>query len=172
MNVLDVIMAGLLVAGMVWGYRSGFIRQTARLVGFVIALIVALRYRSMVEPTVRELIPYPLSGKEGEWVWLLVFNMEGLYYTTLSFLLLFLAVQLAVSLIALLLEALSRLPGFRLANKSLGLVMGVLKMGLFLFIVAHLLFFLPWELGQHLLADSALGRWMVNNSPLVSLLGG
>src|SRR5690606_30698425 len=124
------------------------------------------------EPTVRELIPYPLSGKEGEWVWLLVFNMEGLYYTTLSFLLLFLAVQLAVSLIALLLEALSRLPGFRLANKSLGLVMGVLKMGLFFFIVAHLLFFLPWELGQHLLADSALGRWMVNNSPLVSLLDG
>lgn len=172
MNILDVVMAGFLVVGMVWGYQSGFIKQTARLVGFFVALIVAWRYRSSVEPVVREFVPFPFSGKEDEWLWLIVFDIERLYYLILSFLILFLSIRLGISLIAILLEALSRLPGFRLANKSLGLVLGALKMGLLLFILSHLLFFLPWELGQDLVSDSALGRWMVNQSPLVSLLDG
>jgi uncharacterized membrane protein required for colicin V production len=165
-------MAGLLVAGMVLGYRRGFIKQTVSFLGLIVALVVAFRFRGEFEPFVREWIPFPFSGKKAEWVWLTVFNIETVYYSALAFALLFLIIKLAISLVARLLDAVSRLPGLNLANKSLGMIVGILKMGLILFIISHILFFLPWETGQALLYDSKLGLWMVNNSPFVSVLEG
>ncbi len=172
MNLLDLIMTVLLIASMVYGYRRGFIQQTVRFLGTIVALVIAFRYRHEAEPIIREWLPFPLSGKEGEWLWLSVFNVEHLYYSLATFLLLFLIIKLGVSIVARILEVIARLPGLNLANKSLGMLVGILKMGLILFIVTHVLFFLPWETGQSLLSSSKLGLWFMDKSPILSTLAG
>ncbi|EGL82437.1 Colicin V production protein [Caldalkalibacillus thermarum TA2.A1] len=170
MNILDFIIVGLLFTGMVMGYRRGFIMHTARLISFIVAVIVAFRYKGQLDPLLREWLPYPLSQLEGEWIWLAVFNAEGIFYGALAFILLFFATKLVLHVIFRILDGISRLPGLNLANRSLGLLVGALQMAIVVFLMVHVLFFLPWETGKTLLLNSELASWLMKKSPLFSLL--
>ena len=48
MNVLDVIVLGVLVAGIVKGWTSGFLRQVASVSGFFVGLLAAFLLYSAV----------------------------------------------------------------------------------------------------------------------------
>lgn len=169
MNLIDLAIILLLLVGMVIGYRRGFIMHSVKLISFVAALFVAYRYRGVAEPLLREVLPYPLAQLEGNWIWLSLLNLEGIFYSVLAFLLLFFTTRLVLMILARLLDRLSHLPGLNLANRSLGLVLGAVQMVLIIFVMVHLLFFLPWETGQNLLENSGLASWLIKQSPLLSL---
>ena len=44
MNWLDIIIAAGLIAGIVFGFRRGFIREAMGLLGFIVGIIIAVNY--------------------------------------------------------------------------------------------------------------------------------
>ncbi|HXK75259.1 MAG TPA: CvpA family protein [Bacteroidaceae bacterium] len=41
METLDLILAGIVVLGFIWGYKSGMFKQTSRLLGFILGFFAA-----------------------------------------------------------------------------------------------------------------------------------
>jgi membrane protein required for colicin V production len=59
MNLLDMLLAGLVVAGALWGLLKGFVRITAMLVTLVVGGIVAARCYAPVAGVVAQVITNP-----------------------------------------------------------------------------------------------------------------
>lgn len=166
MSTLDVLILLLLIWGVWKGYRRGFILQVVHLFGFLIATFVSFRYYREITPYVEAWIPYPFEQASMP-LWLNIVDTEMLFYFFLAFVLLFFGTKLVLRLLAHLLNLVALLPGLNMANRWLGVVMGLAEVLLIIFVSVHLLNLLPWEKGQALLADSSLAIWFIEQTSFI-----
>jgi uncharacterized membrane protein required for colicin V production len=168
MGTLDLIIIILFVLGVLMGYRRGFILQVIHLVGFFVAYIVAYRYFDEFSTVLKSWIPYPFMDEEvGNTFWLTLFNVESMFYSALSFALLFFGTKILLQLIGRLLHLVTLLPGLNMANRSLGAAFGFLEVFIILFVLVHVMLFFPWETGQMWLHESKIALWMTEQTPVL-----
>jgi uncharacterized membrane protein required for colicin V production len=168
MSLMDLVIVILFIAGVVIGFRRGFILQAIHLIGFLVAYIVAYRYFDQVSPMLKTWLPYPLTEETGSSPWLQVIDVEGMYYAAIAFALLFFGTKIALQVVGRCLHLITLLPGLNIANRSLGGILGFLEVTIIIFVIAHVLLFIPWSTGQIWLSESVIGSWMTEQSPYVS----
>lgn len=168
MNTLDLIIIGFFIVGVLMGYRRGFILQAIHLIGFFVAYIVAYRYFDKLSPVLKTWVPYPLMDEEvSNSFWLQMFDVEGMFYSALSFALLFFGTKILLHLVGRLLHLIALLPGLNIANRSLGGALGFVEVFVILFVLVHVMLFLPWETGQMWLSESQIALWMTEQTPFL-----
>lgn len=165
--ILDALIIIFIVLGVWHGFKTGFILQATRLISYLVAIFIAYRYSGELSATLSEFIPYPFQTSDGASALVLdLVNAEHAFYLVIAFLILFFGTKLAIVLIAHALNTIAKLPGLNITNKLLGLLLGGLKVFIFVFITVHILFLIPWETGQNWLSNSHLGMYIIRQSPL------
>lgn len=168
MSAMDLVIVILFAAGVVIGFRRGFILQAVHLIGFLVAYIVAYRYFDQVSPMLKTWLPYPLTEEAGSSLWLQMIDVEGMYYAAIAFGLLFFGTKIALQIIGRLLHVITLLPGLNIANRALGGVLGFIEVSIIIFVIVHVMLFIPWSTGQMWLSESVIGTWMTEQTPFVS----
>lgn len=128
MTAIDIIILVILAAGALMGFRKGFIKQLASLLGLVVGLLAA---RALYGQLAEKLCPTVTES-------LGVAQM-------LAFALIWLAVPLIFALVASLLTRAMEAISLGGVNRLLGLVLGTAKYGLFICLLAGLLEFLDTD---------------------------
>lgn len=164
---LNIVFLAVLLFFLVSGFRRGFVRSLADLVGCVASIVLAVKFSSrlaaVARPFLREWVPSWPAG--------LLLNR------VIAAVVLFIVLEFLVQGIAAGLDRLFRLPGLRQINALLGGVFGLLKGGavlLMLFSVMQV--FLPaeklWKSGAYLekYNGSTVFRYVYTHNPVSSML--
>jgi uncharacterized membrane protein required for colicin V production len=172
MSHVDLIIIIIFIAGILMGYRRGFILQVVHLLGFFAAYIVAYRYFKEFAIVLQDWIPYPFMDQETGTTeppfWMQMFDMESMFYSAIAFAALFFGTKLALQVIGHVLHTVALLPGLNMANRWLGAALGFLEVLIILFIIAHVLVFIPWETGQIWMSQSKIALWLLEQAPYFS----
>ncbi len=111
MNVLDIVIAAILVIAGIMGYRKGVIRQVCGIGGLILGIWLGYRFSTL------------LAG------W---FGMNAEYASLLCFIIILIAAIIVLYLVGLLFSKVFRMTGFGLIDNLGGLALGVVKTGLLL----------------------------------------
>jgi len=168
---VDLIILIIILAGLLMGYRRGFVLQVVHLLGFFIAYFVAYRFFREFAPYLETVVPLPYSdqqvGQNSVWQWL---NLEPMFYSALAFAILFFGTKIAIKLVGRLINIVAMLPILNFANRWLGAVLGIVEVLLILLVVLHIVLFLPWETAHHWLKESTFVYVMVQTTPFAEYL--
>lgn len=164
---MDIAILCFLSIGFLIGYKRGLIRQAIHLVGFIVAIFIAFLFNSTLADVLQQIFPFPFAEKDGISTLMLFLDVEGMFYKALAFSILFFGTKILLNILGHLLTAIASLPGLKLINRLLGGVLGFLQSIVFVFIIVHLMVFIPWETGQDLVANSSIAYWMTNQTALV-----
>lgn len=167
MNTVDIVILCLWIIGFFIGYKRGLIRQAIHLVGFIVAIIIAFAFNSSLADILEKVIPYPFTQTEGLSTLMLLVDVERMFYKAIAFAILFFGTKLLLNIIGHLLTAIASLPGLKQINRLLGGVLGFLQSFIVLFVLVHLLVFIPWQPGQQWVQESSIAFWMTNQTSLV-----
>jgi uncharacterized membrane protein required for colicin V production len=169
MSTFDLIILILFAAGSLMGFRRGFILQAVHLLGFFIAYLVAHRYFDQFSPFLQSWIPYPFEDHQVNQPFIKrLIDTEKMFYSALSFALLFFGTKFGLQIIGNLLHMIALLPGLNLANRTLGGLLGFIEVFIIVFIIVHVLGFLPWETGQDWLNHSTVAMWITESTPSIT----
>lgn len=127
MNILDGIILVPLIFFAFQGFRNGLLREVMGLGGVLLALFLGFRHMDDVGNLINRM-----------------FEINEVWVSVLSFVLIFAGVIIAIQLIIYSLEAVLKLALLSVPNRVLGLVFGVLKSSLFV----SVFFILLLGLGQ------------------------
>ncbi len=122
MNFLDIILAVPIVLLAFGGYKHGLIKEVASLVALILGIYFAIYFSDVVASYLLE-----------------YFDINHRYVFIVAFILTFIGVVLAVSLIGRMLDKIASLAALGFINKFLGLIFGFLK-GIVIMSVLILLF--------------------------------
>ncbi len=115
MALLDIILALALAYGCIRGLFNGFFMEFASLVSLMLGIFVAVKFSSALANV--------LSGK---------FSWDPLAVRLVAFVILFLAVIIAIALLARIFTSLASFAGIGILNRILGAVFGMMKIALIL----------------------------------------
>lgn len=124
MNELDYVILGLIGVGAIWGLYKGFIKQLAALAGLLIGLLVA---KTLYIPLAEKLSP--------------LLNQSMTVAQIIAFILIWLAVPLAFTLIGAILAKLMEAASLGFINRLLGMGLSILKYTLVISLFINLLDF-------------------------------
>lgn len=164
--MIDVVIVLLLGIGILMGIRRGFVFGVVRLVSYIVSFIVASMFYSQLVPTLQLWIPYPIVGDTGALQ--SVINLEGAFYNGISFLLIFFATKIILSIGASMLDFLFQLPILKQLNRLAGGALGFLEMYLVLFILLSIAMLLPIQNLQTSLHDAFLPMLIVEHTPIIA----
>ncbi|MBU5593627.1 CvpA family protein [Amphibacillus sp. MSJ-3] len=166
--MLDIIILGLLVLGILRGLKRGFILQTFHFIGFFIAFFVAVYFYGSLAPHLEMLIPYPRLLEE-DWAFFSeTLMLENAYYNMIAFAILFFGTKIVTSIVSSMLDFVADLPILNVVNGVLGVVIGFIEQYLIVFIVVFILSLLPIGQIQSLLEGSSIARFMIEQTPVFS----
>jgi len=167
--MLDIILIGLLIIGFFVGLKRGFITQVVHLAGYIIAYIAAYIYYDELAPKLAQWIPYPNFGDNATLKFLTnSSNMEAAFYRTIAFILIFIAVRIALGMIRRMLNIIAHLPILRQANILAGGLLGFIEVYLILFILLYIGALVPIESIQNAMDQSIVAKAIVNHTPILS----
>lgn len=118
MEIIDIIIAALLLFGFVKGIMKGFFIEVTSLIALLGGIYVAIHYGVITKGYLAKFI---------QW--------EDKYLTLIAFAVTFLAVAIVISIIGKLLTKLANFATLGLVNKVLGGAFGALKIGLLISVV-------------------------------------
>ncbi|WP_041758240.1 CvpA family protein [Psychroflexus torquis] len=118
MNIVDIILGVLLLIGLVRGFQRGFILELTGIIGLIAGIFGALEYSYIAESYFTR------------WTDLSTSNIE-----IIGFFISFLIITLAVSILGKILTKIVHTIALGMVNRLLGALFGVVKTGLFIFIL-------------------------------------
>jgi membrane protein required for colicin V production len=118
MNVVDIILGILLLLGFIRGFQKGFIIELAGIVSMLAGIFGGLEYGYMAENYLEKWTDWSAS------------NIE-----IAGFFIIFIAIVLLVSILAKILTTIVHSIALGLINRIFGAVFGLIKTGLFIFIL-------------------------------------
>lgn len=126
MNLLDLTLLVVIALCIFEGLRRGLVKQLLDLAGVIIAFIVASRYGALLgeKLTVLKLEKYAETLNSP---FLNVETISEILYNSLGYILVFLGVLIAVRLLTVVLEAVTKLPVLGTLDKIGGLAVGAIK---------------------------------------------
>lgn len=167
--MLSLILLIILISSFFIGLRRGFILQLFHLVSFVISIIVAYLYYADLAKVIRLWIPYPQLSTDSTFGMVVTsFNMEEVYYSGISFAILFFVTKIILHIIGSMLDFIARLPILKTINGWLGGILCFLEIYLLLFVVLHVAALLPIDVVQEHLNGSFLAKLIIDYTPFLS----
>ncbi|HCY01338.1 MAG TPA: colicin V production protein [Bacteroidales bacterium] len=122
MSILDIILLAFFIYAGFKGFRKGFIRQAAGLVGLIIGIWGAIRFSEFTAGLLTE-----------------HFSITTKYLPLIAFAITFAALVIAIHFIGVLLEGIGNLVFLGLVNKLLGTLFGILKTALIFSVILLLI---------------------------------
>lgn len=169
MNVLDFLIVLLLVGSLIMGYRRGFIRQVIQLTGFLAAFVVAYMYFETLIPWVETIVPFPQFTEN---VYLETFieiaDVEKMFYSAISFGLLFLGVKIALSVVGFVLDSFMNLPVISSVNGTLGAALALVEVAFILIIAIHVFSVVPAEFAHQWMEGSYMVALVLEHTPFLT----
>lgn len=118
MNVIDIILGVLLLLGFIRGFQKGFIIELAGIVALLAGIFGGLEYGYIAESYLDRWTDWSASGIE-----------------IAGFFIVFIGIVILVSIVAKILTTIVHSIALGLINRIFGAVFGVIKTGLFIFIL-------------------------------------
>jgi len=167
--MLDFILIGFLLIGIIVGLRRGFILQLIHMTGFIVAFIVAaMNYNELAGKLVLW-VPFPSMGDSSSLT--MLFNhldIENAYYNAIAFLIIFFAVKIIWQIIGSMLDFIAQFPILNLLNRWGGGILGLLETYLIMFILLYLAALLPIQIVQEQIQGSVMAKSIITNTPFFS----
>jgi membrane protein required for colicin V production len=149
-NWLDWVIAVILVAGIVNGFRAGFVRLVIGMAALFVAFFAAAWFHGVVAGSLGEYITNPVAA------------------TLISYLLIFVGVIILGSLIASLIVRVFKLVGLSPVDRIMGAAFGLARASITLVIVAMIVMaFIPGRMPAAV-HDSKLAPYVIGASSAVS----
>ncbi len=167
--MLDLLIIGLLVFGVLIGIKRGLILQLIYLTGFIIAFIVAKLYSNDLAEKLELWVPYPSLGSDIPFDMLFQDgDLESAYYRGIAFVAIFFFVKILLHIIGSMLDFIAHLPVLKQFNKLAGGIFGFLEIYFIAFIVLYIAALIPIESIQTALHNSVLAEGIVKHTPIIS----
>lgn len=167
--MLDLMILFVLFAGLIVGAKRGFIVQIMHISSFVIALIVAYIYYKPLAEKFVFWVPYPGVTDTGSLgVVIDRLDLDHTFYRVIAFAVIFLAVKIALQIVASMFDFITYLPVLKSLNRWLGALLGVIEYYLVMFIVMYVLALLPLDVIQSLMSKSLLSGVILEHTPIIT----
>ncbi|KAB7706002.1 hypothetical protein F9802_13130 [Bacillus aerolatus] len=164
--MIDIILLLFLFSGIVVGLKRGFILQFFHMASSIIAIIAAFALREQVAPLLKWIPMPPIDGNPA--LGILSAGFESFYYGAIAFILIFMLVKIALSVLASFINVVAHIPIIREVNKIGGGILGFVEIYVVLFVLLYLGMLLPQAGIQSMIADSAVADYMIRNTPYLS----
>lgn len=167
--MLDLILLISFLIGLFVGYQRGFVVQLIHMLGFVVAFIVSYVYYKPLAEKFVLWVPYSEShAAKG-----ISFPTENLdldltFYNLLAFVLIFIAVKIALQIIGSMFDFLKYLPVLGILARLLGGILGVLEVYIILFFILYVGYLLPIDFIQSFIQNSSIAKTMFEHTPILS----
>ena len=139
MNIIDIVIIILILAGGAMGFTRGFFKQTTIVMGFVLSLLLAVAFRGIVANFLCEYFPF--------------FNFIGIFqgvtalnillYEVIAFIFLFGLLQIVLNLVVGLTSVLENVLNFTIVlgfiSKIFGALIGLIEGYIYVFIILFLI---------------------------------
>jgi membrane protein required for colicin V production len=150
LTVLDVIIFIVLLYFILRGYNRGFIKQTSTILGLLIALFIAInQYQNF-----KQLLISFLNVSEG----MLQF---------ISFAVLFILVNIIIHILGIIAKNILNLIFLGPLDHIIGAALGLLKGGIFSYLIVLVLSQIPYSNVEHVLESSLLAKSFLDMTPLI-----
>ena len=166
-NWLDIIILFIFAFCLIRGFRNGLLKQLVSLLGLVISFVLALYLSRPLGSRLAEMIDLN-GGEAGEAAQLGELAMEGMDYligvepimSLISFVVLFIVLQFVTNFIAARLKLVNYIPLIGQLNMLGGLLLGLVKGFIYVFILINIISILPPEYLGEALHNSALAGYI------------
>ena len=167
--MLDLILIILLIFGVIFGLKRGFILQLLHMIGFVVAFIVAHMYYADLAPKLTLWIPYPSADIDHPiQMFFKDIPFDIVFYRAIAFVGIFIATRIVLSIIASIFDVVASLPVLNILNRLGGAIFGFIEMYLLLFILLYITALIPLEIIQDPINQSSLVDKIINDTPYFS----
>ncbi|MCT2535068.1 CvpA family protein [Aquibacillus koreensis] len=167
--MIDLLLLGILILGLLIGLKRGFILQLFHLIGFIVSFIIAALYYDDLASKLDMWIPYPDLPEGETWaVFLDTLPLETAFYNAIAFAALFFVSKIILQIIATMLDFVADLPILNWVNGILGAILGFVETYLLLFIFIYIIALAPVTFIQDLLDQSSVAGYMVEKTPIFS----
>ncbi|MEO3943829.1 CvpA family protein [Gorillibacterium sp. CAU 1737] len=166
MNGIDAGIVILLLVAFVFGWKRGLITQLLSLASLLIAWYAAYRLTPVFLPILDDLLPAELAGRIGHYEEKLGgLGLEQPLLRALTFILIVLAVKLALTLVGYLLNFIAKAPGLNGLNRFGGGLLALLEAAVLTSLVIYALSVLPGDRFREKMAGSQAVDFIMDQVP-------
>ncbi|CQR48074.1 Colicin V production protein [Paraliobacillus sp. PM-2] len=167
--MINVLLIGLLLLGLLRGLKRGFILQVFHLIGFIVAFIVAAMYYDKLAEQLNMWIPYPNLPEGETWaVFLDSLPLEYAFYNAIAFAIIFFGVKIVISIISSMLDFVAELPVLHSINGLLGAILGFIESYVVLFVLLYIAALVPVGMVQQAIEGSSVAQFIIEHTPILS----
>ena len=143
MEIINIITLGFIALLCVLGMQKGFLEGIARLVGWIIALIFAVRFGPQVSDYLKE-----------------TFSISASVVNIIAGVLVFIAVIILINILVSILKKIVKILRLGFADRILGFILGGAKALIIIFIISFSIQWLPiGESNKKIITDSKVVKW-------------
>ena len=168
MNIIDAVIILFIILGAVVGFKEGFIKKTASLIGLVVITIISFLLKDMISVILYENLPF--------------FNFGGLIkgveminvimYELIAFFIVFAALSLILRIILAVTGIVEKLLKMTIIlavpSKILGAIVGAIEYYIYAFIILFIITLPVFNI--KIVNESKYKNFILNNTPVVSTL--
>lgn len=172
--MLTLIILFILFLGAYSGYKNGILIALVRTIGYIISLILALKYYQVLSEVIYLIVPYPspFSPAENPYVYYemdKLFTLDQSYYYLVSFLLILIIGWLFTRFISQLIvnfteELFVPSPFDGIGGSIIGFILHYVTV----FLIILTFSTIPYEFVQETISESWLGDYILTSSPGLS----
>ncbi|MBC8312640.1 MAG: CvpA family protein [Candidatus Cloacimonetes bacterium] len=143
MEIINIITLGFIALLCVLGMQKGFLEGMARLLGWIIALIFAIRFGPQVSDYLKD-----------------TFSISANIVNIIAAIIVFVAVIILINILVSLLQKIVKILRLGFADRILGFIFGGAKALIIIFILSFLIQWLPiGEKNKKIITDSEVINW-------------
>lgn len=166
MNILDWILLFVAASGLLLGYKRGLVDQLISLVSLILAYIVAYNYYQKTSQWLAEWVRWPeLDGATIYGYSLSDLDWQPILNQAIAFILIFIVVRLACSIVGAVVNVLMKAPGLNMLNKWSGAMLGLLGGAIIIVVAVNILTAIPSEPLQRQLSESKTAQFIKQHMP-------
>ncbi len=169
--MLDLLLIFVLLGVFIIGFQRGVVVQSMRMVGFLIALIIARIYYVKLSKLFVLWIPYPNVQAHELVKWApATLDFDVTFYRALAFLIIFIVSYLLILVVLAVFDIVRYFPLAPFYTRWIAAGLSFIEIYFVIFIIVSVLSLLPIESIQTSLSHSLFGKMMVEHTPIVSKL--
>ncbi|MFD2169396.1 CvpA family protein [Tumebacillus lipolyticus] len=164
-----IIGCGILLTALN-GLRQGLVKQLVSLVGVFLAFFLARSFYDDLAPLFALIVPMPELIPDNPLLQQIPgLNLEEQLHGGMAFILVFIVIFLLIQMAGSLIDLIAKLPGLSLLNRVLGLVLGAILGVIFAAVLVNVLALLPYDQLQQALTGSQLAQELLAKFPFFKL---